>query len=84
MVFLSTTSDNRPGDEIDLPPGGGQITFEVAAFTEQPMRTLEIVANGQVVATATLGTNEYQVELSTSLDIQQGTWIAARCTEEDL
>jgi hypothetical protein len=84
MVFLSTTDGNRPGDEIDLPSGGAQITFEVEAFTEQPMRTLEIVANGQVVADANLAAEQYYAQLSTAIDINEGMWIAARCTEEDL
>jgi len=84
MIFLSTGKGHRPGDSIDLLSCGDKITFNVEAVSEQPLCSLEIIANGGVVASAKLDTNQKNVKISHTLDIKQGAWVAARCTEQDL
>jgi hypothetical protein len=83
MVFLRTNKNQRPGDTIVLPSSGGTVSFQVTAHSEQPLRSLELVANGKVVGKANIGPKEYEAKLSLSLPIEEGMWIAARCTEED-
>ncbi|MHC4226219.1 MAG: CehA/McbA family metallohydrolase [Planctomycetota bacterium] len=83
MIFLSTEDGQRPGDTIDLPPEGGKVTLHVRAASDQPLRSLEIVANGRVKARADLAGSQRESELTFSLDVEEGTWVAARCTDED-
>ena len=83
MIFLRTNKDQRPGDTIALPSKGGTVSFQVTAYSEQPLRSLESVANGKVVGKANIGPKQHEAKLSLSLAIEEGTWIAARCTEED-
>jgi len=83
MIFLQANRNQRPGDTIDLPHKGGKVVFEVTAQSEQPLRSLEIVANGKVVAQASIGAKECVAKLDVLLSIDTGMWVAARCTEED-
>ncbi|MHC4807816.1 MAG: CehA/McbA family metallohydrolase, partial [Planctomycetota bacterium] len=83
MVFLSTESGQRPGDTINLPPEGGKVTFRVRAISDQPLRSLEVVANGLVRAHINFTRSQQEGELTFSLDVNEGTWVAARCTDED-
>jgi hypothetical protein len=83
VVFLQTDQNQRPGDTIALPSKGGSVSFQVTAHAEQPLRSLELVANGKVVGKANIGPKQREAKLSLSLPIAEGTWVAARCTEED-
>jgi hypothetical protein len=83
MIFLSTQGGQRPGDTIDLRPEGGKVTFHVRAASDQQLRSLELVANGVVRVHANLARSQREGELTSSLDIKEGTWVAARCTDED-
>jgi hypothetical protein len=83
MLFLQTDQNQCPGDTIALPGVGDTVSFQVTAHSEQPLRSLELVANGKVVGKANIGPKQHEAKLSLSLPIEEGTWIAARCTEED-
>lgn len=83
MIFLRTEENQRPGDTINLPSKGGKVSFQVTAHSEQPLRSLELVANGRVVGQANIGPKQYEGKLSLSLPIKEGSWIGARCIEED-
>jgi len=83
MLFLRTNDNQKPGDTVALPAKGGKVSLEVTAQSEQPLRSLEVVANGKVIAAAELGPKEHEAKLAASLPVEEGTWIAARCTEED-
>jgi len=83
MIFLRTEKNQRPGDTINLPSGGGTVSFQVTAHSEQPLRSLELVANGRVVGKANIGPEQYEAKLSLSFAIKEGSWIGARCVEED-
>ena len=58
------------------------MTIETEAISEQPLTSLEIVVNGKVIA-GKLGIKGSKAELKTRTRIAEGSWIAARCTEED-
>jgi hypothetical protein len=83
MIFLRTGESQRPGDTIILPSKGGTVSLQVTAHSEQPLRSLELVANGRVVGKANIGPEQYEAKLSLSLPIKEGSWIGARCIEED-
>ncbi len=83
MIFLHTAKNQRPGDTINLPSGGGTVSLHATAYSEQPLRSLELVANGRVVGKANIGPEQYEAELGLSLSIKEGSWIGARCIEED-
>ncbi len=90
MIFLSvdpasgTGEPLHPGDTITLPQAGGKLTIKVQALSEQPLRSLEIVANGRVIGTASVDPDARSAELTVTHTFDEGSWIAARCTEEDL
>ncbi|MHC4640148.1 MAG: CehA/McbA family metallohydrolase [Planctomycetota bacterium] len=83
MIFLRTDKNEHPGDTITLPSRGGTVSLQVTAHSEQPLRSLELVANGRVVGKANIGPKQYEGKLSLSLPIKEGSWIVARCIEED-
>jgi hypothetical protein len=83
MIYLRTEENQRPGDTIILPSKGGTVSLQVTAYSEQPLRSLELVANGRVVGMANIGPKQYEAKLSLSLPIKEGSWIGARCIEED-
>ena len=72
-----------PGDTLDLAGEGGRIHVKAAAMSDQPLRSLEIVVNGQVAHRAVLDGDRESAELSWSAQVSQGSWVAARCTGED-
>ena len=82
MLMLRAESGEQPGDTIELPKQGGSIQVHVDVFSDQPLKTLEIVVNGEVAAAfdvdgATVMTG------SSKLQFAEGSWIAARCTAQD-
>lgn len=83
MVFLHTGSGLLPGDTIDLPDRGGTVTFHLRAVSDQPLRSLELVVNGSVRGRARPGPKQREAELTVSVPIQEGSWVAALCTDED-
>jgi len=83
MIFLRTDKNQFPGDTIILPSRGGIVSFQVTANSQQPLRSLELVANGKVVGKANIGPKQYEAKLNLSLPVEEGTWIGARCIEQD-
>lgn len=67
-----------PGARIDLPSSGGEVELHATLESPRPMRSLEIVQNGKVVATA--GSGQKQLEIRTRLPIRTSSWLAARAT----
>jgi hypothetical protein len=83
MVFLTANGSASPGDTIALPQSGGTIHLEARALCNQPLRAVEIVVNGSVVARATLPETGHEARTEAKVKIQQGSWVAARATAED-
>jgi hypothetical protein len=67
-----------PGELVDLPAGGGDVTLEAELASPRELRKLEIVRNGEVVASA--GPGDRKVAIRTKLNVRQSCWIAARGT----
>ena len=67
------------GDTLNLPGGGGTVQIEATAESIFPIHTLQIVQQGQVVASTDDADGSRRLELNTSLKVDGHTWLAARC-----
>ncbi len=80
--LLTLSVDGRePGDTVEL-TGPGTVTVHAAVRSIFPLRSLEIVRNGEVVARADAGGGR-QVQLSEELRVDQNAWIACRAFGTD-
>ncbi len=82
MLFLKVNGRYERGDTIALDQGGGTLEIEVEAIADQTITSLEVVVNGQPID-AKPAIEDKTARLSARLAVGAGSWIAARCTEED-
>ncbi len=82
MVFLSASTGQKPGDTVELPATGGRVSLGLSILSDQPLASAEIVVNGQVANVFDVA-GMRQVEETAEVTIQNGSWIAARCTATD-
>jgi hypothetical protein len=68
-----------PGDEIQLPSGGGTLEVEAWARSVQPFHELQVVANGKVVAREPSAEGTTHAHLSAQVRLAGSGWLAARC-----
>ena len=71
------------GETIDMPAGGGTVEFNAEARCFAPLRRVEIVVNGRVVARATGAPGATKLRLRGKAKITGSGWIAARCSGRD-
>ena len=70
---------HEPGDVLSLPSSGGRLEAHVRVRAAQPViSAVEIVANGQVIATGEPPSATAEYTLRAPIDIRGGAWIAAR------
>lgn len=82
-VIELAVDGQAPGDVLSLPPSGGRLEAHVRARSAQPViGAVELVVNGQVVAVRESATPSADLSLETFVDIQAGSWIAARSRSE--
>ena len=72
-----------PGDELRLPAGGGTLAVEARAESMQPFHTLQVVANGKVVAAAVAEGDGRKCVLRANVRVGGSGWVAARCWGPD-
>lgn len=82
MLFLTIDDRHEPGDTIALPRPGGDVNITVQAFSDQPLTSLEILINGELAAADAKVSGSTGV-LMHKCRIEEGAWIAARCTAKD-
>lgn len=82
MLLLTVNGKHEPGDTIALGHSGGEVEIKVDAMSEQPLTSLEIVVNGKFLD-GKPEINGSTGSLTLRAKISEGSWIAARCTEED-
>lgn len=75
-----TVEGRRIGDSIIVPSGGGTMSVQASASALQPLTSLEVVFNGQVMARADSVPGQSKLDLSSEIRVDKGGWIAARCT----
>ncbi|MEX0601225.1 MAG: CehA/McbA family metallohydrolase, partial [Rhodothermales bacterium] len=84
-VLLLEVDGRKPGAAIDLPESG-PVTIEATARGHAagiPLASIEIVAHGTVIASASADDPDQSTErlrIRTSLEVEEGVWIAARAT----
>ena len=89
MIFFTARDTSgreaiyRPGDTIAFEAQGGRLHLKATVHSDQPLRSLEIVANGRVIRGGLLKGNLEQTEIESTLEVDAGTWLAVRATAED-
>jgi hypothetical protein len=81
-LFLRIEENKKPGDSIQLPKEGGSVRVEVEAISDQPLTSIEIVVNGDIIKSFKNNNVQFFTK-KVDIDIQEGSWIAARCTARD-
>jgi len=74
-----SVEDAQIGDTLRLPSGGGMVEVEAVAESIFPIHTLQIVQQGQVVASVDEPKGANRLQLKTRLRVTGNTWMAARC-----
>ena len=78
IIFLDVEGKTL-GDEIKQTGRGGSIEIHARAIGVHPLHELQIVVNGQVVASETIANGDESITLKTHVHISRTSWIAARC-----
>ncbi len=82
VLLMETSKSEKPGDLISLPSSGGTVLIKLEAISDDPLTSLEVVVNGEVVAG--VETEERKsVVAEVEIPVDRGSWIAARCTARD-
>ena len=76
-ILRFKVNDQLPGAELKL-VSGDRIRVEASATSLVPIKRLEIVVNGEVVATENARGNGSSVSLSKEIPVTEGAWVAAR------
>jgi hypothetical protein len=74
-----TVNGAQIGDTLTLPAGGGTVEVEAEAESVFPIHTLQIVQQGQVVASTEEAKGARRLRLKANLTVHGHTWLAARC-----
>jgi hypothetical protein len=78
--LLFFKADGRtPGEEISFRAGGGRIEVDAHARCAVPMHRLQIVCNGEVVASTVDEQGSRELRLSDTVRVSGPAWVAARC-----
>ena len=71
---------SQPGDELQLPSGGGLVHISAEAISlTGPVNRLEIVFNGKVIATVEEKSGVNSLRFNDSVKLPGSGWLAARC-----
>ena len=78
-VLELSVDGHEPGDILALPASGGRLEAHVRARAAQPIiGAVELVVNGRVVHRHEAPQATDDLELTASIDVHAGAWIAAR------
>ncbi|MCW5979118.1 MAG: carboxypeptidase regulatory-like domain-containing protein [Bryobacteraceae bacterium] len=81
--IVSFTVDGKiPGDEIDLPAGGGTVKVSADARSLGALDRLDVVYKGRVVRTLRGDRGARQLNAVFELPVKESGWIAARAMEK--
>ncbi len=67
-----------PGDTVNLPPGGGEVTLQGRLRSVVAMTSVELVCNGQQVQRFPVRGNGQSLDISTTVDINRTGWCHLR------
>lgn len=72
-----TVNGKEPGEEVRL-SAAGPVTMEASARSYVPFETLEVIANGKVIASARAGADGRSARVTTVQKLEHSAWVAAR------
>ena len=78
-LLLFKADGRAPGEEISFRAGGGRIEVDAHARCAVPIHRLEIVRNGEVVASKIEERGARELRLNETVDVPGPGWLAARC-----
>lgn len=81
-MLLFQADGHPPGQEITLGRGGATVEAHASAKSFVPFNRLEIVLNGQVVASREAASGTREMALTEKIHVPGPGWIAARCSSE--
>jgi len=81
-MLLFQADGHPPGQEISLGAGGGTVEAHASAKSFVPFNRLEIVLNGQAVASREAASGTREMALTEKIRVPGPGWIAARCSSE--
>ena len=77
--LVELTVDGRiPGDELDLPAGGGEVTVTASVRSITPLETVSLVWNGEVVETIPLSADRKSAQWTKKLRVARSGWYHLR------
>jgi hypothetical protein len=82
LLFVEVDGQG-PGTVLSLPAQGQTVRIRAHARSAVGFDRLEIVAGGNVVASATTGTDRHSAVLEGELPWHEPGWLAARCWSSD-
>jgi hypothetical protein len=74
--------DKQLGDEVKLADGGGTLTARVSLNSIVPVDRLEIIGNGEVVATVPLTGDRTRISTTVTLPVSKSGWFLLRALGE--
>ena len=83
MLFLRGPNDLRPGDSLELAGPGTELELEIEAISDYPLRSVEVVVNGEVAASLSLAQEQTHLAQKVTVPITESAWICARATDLD-
>ena len=82
-ILSFSVDGHEAGDEIRLPEGAHTLTARVAMRSIAPVERVEIVANGQVVATIPVAPGGLSAEATVKLPVAHSGWYTLRAWSEN-
>jgi hypothetical protein len=79
-LLLLEADGRAPGDEIELSGGAGRIEVHLDARSFVPFHRVEIVCNGEVVASREEAAGTREMTLRETVAVNGPGWLAARCS----
>ncbi len=70
---------HAPGDEVQMPAGGGTLDVEAWADSVQPIHELQLVVNGKVTERVVAQAGSRHLRLHVNVHLAGSGWLAARC-----
>lgn len=82
-LLTFTVDGQEPGAILAGPASGKLLQVRVEAQSSTPFAQVEVLANGNIVASKTASGNRQSAVLEASIDLKQSGWLAARCWGRD-
>ena len=83
MLFLRGSDGQRPGDSLELAGPGTELELEIEAISDYPLRSVEVVVNGEVAASLSLAQEQTHIVQKVTVPITESAWLCARATDLD-